>query len=788
MSETTEKAAKNPMDIIDQNAVLFCVDNTDITAKQIMAVLAMLLVEDCTVPFITRYRKDKTGGLDEEQIRLIQEKYDEYIEREKRRAFILEAITKQEMMTPEIEKKIKAATNINQLEDIYAPFKSKRKTKAQIAKEAGLEPFAILMKTSKLPMPELAKEALKFINKDKKVATFEDVLKGACDIIIEEIAHDTELKETLRNDYWAQAMIKSSPRKGYEEIKDWQKYKDYFEYEQKVADLRDPKAAHRFLAIRRAQTEKILKVEIVFDEEYANNMILSKHFADTGVTSYKALVDCASKAYKNYIHSSLDLEIKGELKKLSDESAIDVFGVNLKNLLLQPYLGPKTVLALDPGVVTGCKTVVVDNTGKFVVDTVVYPHPPRNQVRESATILNAMIEQFNVEYIAIGNGTFGRETLQFVEDNVTAVKDGKVKATMISEDGASIYSASAIAKKEFPDKDATVRGAISIGRRFQDPLAELVKIDPKSIGVGQYQHDVNQIRLKKSLDGVVESCVNFVGVDINTASAPLLSFISGIGPTVAGNIVKHRDKNGLFSDRSEILKVSRFTDKVFQQAAGFLRVYNGANPLDATFIHPENYDMLENWAQSKGFTLEQLTTDNAVANQLKSDKDLIAKLGEFTVNDIYKSLTAPSQDPRTEFKTTEFRKDAREIKDIKIGERYPGIVKNITQFGAFVDIGIKENGLVHVSQMADHFVDNALDVLKVGQEVSAVVLDVDMDRKRIALSLKSDGAEEAKTYERPSGGPRQSKPRGGGKPKMPKQNDAPLKNNAFAALAGFKVK
>ncbi len=786
-SETTEKATKNPMDIIDQNAVLFCVDNTDITAKQIMAVLAMLLVEDCTVPFITRYRKDKTGGLDEEQIRLIQEKYDEYIEREKRRAFILEAITKQEMMTPEIEKKIKAATNINQLEDIYAPFKSKRKTKAQIAKEAGLEPFAILMKESKLPMPELAKEALKFINKDKKIATFEDVLKGACDIIIEEIAHDTELKENLRKDYWAQAQIKSSPRKGYEEIKDWQKYKDYFEYEQKVSDLRDPKAAHRFLAIRRAQTEKILKVEIVFDEDYANNMILSKHFSDTSVTSYKALVDCASKAYKNYIHSSLDLEIKGELKKLSDESAIDVFGVNLKNLLLQPYLGPKTVLALDPGVVTGCKTVVVDNTGKFVVDTVVYPHPPRNQVRESATILNAMIEQFNVEYIAIGNGTFGRETLQFVEDNITAVRDGKVKATMISEDGASIYSASPIAKKEFPDKDATVRGAISIGRRFQDPLAELVKIDPKSIGVGQYQHDVNQVRLKKSLDGVVESCVNFVGVDLNTASAPLLSFISGIGPTVAGNIVKHRDKNGLFKQRADILKVSRFTDKIFQQAAGFLRVYNGTNPLDATFIHPESYEMLENWAQSKGYTLEQLTTDNAVANQLKSDKELIEKLGEFTLNDIYKSLTAPSQDPRTEFKTTEFRKDVREIKDVKIGERYPGIVKNITQFGAFVDIGIKENGLVHVSQMADHFVDNALDVLKVGQEVSAVVLDVDMDRKRIALSLKSDGAEEAKTYERPTGGPRQSKPRGG-QPKMPKQNDAPLKNNAFAALAGFKVK
>ena len=765
---------------IDQNAVVYCVETTAIAAKQIMTVLALLMLEDCTVPFITRYRKDKTGGLDEEQIRLIQEKYDEYIEREKRREYILEAITKQEMMTPELEKKIKAATNINQLEDIYAPYKSKRKTKAQIAKDAGLEPFSLLMKTSKLPMPELAKEALKFINTEKKVATFEDVLKGACDIIIEEIAHDTEIKEVLRKDYWTQAILKSSPRKGHEEIKDVQKYKDYFEFEQKISDLRAPKAAHRFLAIRRAQTAKILKVEIMFDEEYAKNLVISKHFTDTSVTSYMALVDCASKAYKNYIHSSLDLEIRGELKKLADESAIDVFGVNLKNLLLQPYLGSKTVLALDPGVVSGCKTVVVDNTGKFLVDTVVFPHPPRRQVKESATILNAMIEQFNVEYIAIGNGTFGRETLSFVEQNITAVKSGKVKATMISEDGASIYSASPIAKKEFPDKDATVRGAISIGRRFQDPLAELVKIDPKSIGVGQYQHDVNQIRLKKSLDAVVESCVNFVGVDINTASAPLLAFISGVGPTVATNIVKHRDKNGLFVNRDEILKVSRLSEKVFTQAAGFMRIYNSKNPLDATFIHPESYDVIEKWVTNNSTTLEELTSNPDVARKLTTDKELIEKLGKFTLDDVFKSLTAPSQDPRTEFKSTEFRKDATDLKHIKIGERYPGIVKNITQFGAFIDIGIKENGLVHVSQMADHFVDNALDVLKVGQEVSAVVLDVDMDRKRIALTLKT--GEDTRNYDRPSSGGR------------PKQNtpkakvDVPLKNNAFAALAGFKLK
>lgn len=766
---------------IDNNAVLYCVDNTSITAKQIITVLGLLYEEDCTVPFITRYRKDKTGGLDETQIREIQEKYEEYLEREKRRAFILEAIKKLEQLTPELEKKILQATTINQLEDLYAPYKSKRKTKGMTAKEAGLEPFSEIIMTTKSGMEAIAKEAVKFLNPEKKINTFEDAIKGACDIIIEKFAHDSEIKEHLRQEYWKSATVKTSKRKDAEQVKDFDKYKDYFEFEQKIDTLKDPKSGHRFLAIRRAMSQKVLKVDVIFDEDYAVALIKDKYFSDPELTLAKVLTDCAKKSYKNYIHASLDLEVKTELKKFSDESAIDVFGANLKNLLLQPYLGPKTVLGVDPGVVTGCKIVVVDNTGKFLVDTVIFPHPPKNFVNQSAKILEAMIEQFNVEYVAIGNGTYGRETLEFIETEVSQVKDGKVKATMISEDGASIYSASEIAKKEFPDKDATVRGAISIARRFQDPLAELVKIDPKSIGVGQYQHDVNQVKLKKSLDGVVESCVNFVGVDLNTASAPLLSFISGIGPGVAGNIVKHRDKNGLFKNREELLKVSRFTNKVFEQAAGFLRIYNGENPLDATFIHPERYAVLEDWAKNNGLTLLEMISKKENADKLKSDKEIVNTIDKFTIDDIYKSLTAPSQDPRTEFKTMEFRKDAKKIEDIKIGEWYPGIVKNITQFGAFVDIGIKENGLVHISQMADHFVENPLEALKVGEEIKAMVLDVDLDRRRIALTCKT--GEDHKQYTRPGGAPTSR-----AKKKPRQDNNAPLKNNAFAALKNFKVK
>lgn len=767
---------------IESNAVVFAAQKTQVNATQAINVLTMLLEEDCTVPFITRYRKEKTGGLDEEQIRAIQSAYEEYIEREKRRAYILEAITKMEMMTPELEKKIKEASDINILEDLYAPFKSKKKTKGQIAAEAGLEPFAQMILTTKDSMETLAKEAVKFINPEKKINNFDDAIKGACDIIIEMFAHDTEIKDQLRKDYWQSATIKSSMRKEAKEVKDYDKYKDYFEFEQKCSELKDPKAAHRFLAMRRGMTQKILKVDVNYPEEVALAHIKAKYYSAPGLSLVPVIQNCAEKALKQYIHASLDLEIKSELKKLSDESAIDVFGVNLKNLLLQPYLGPKAVIGLDPGVRTGVKVAVVDNTGKFLVDTVVYPHPPANNKKESAQIIDAIIEQFKVEYIAIGNGTYGRETLEWVETMVPGVMSGKCKATMISEAGASIYSASEIAKKEFPDKDATVRGAISIARRFQDPLAELVKIDPKSIGVGQYQHDVNQTRLKKSLDAVVESCVNFVGVDLNTASAPLLSFISGIGASVADNVVKYRDKNGKFKNRAELLKVTRFSPKVFEQAAGFLRIYNGEEPLDGTFIHPERYMLLNNWCEKNGTKLSDLLSDKELILKLEKDKTFKDEVGEFTHADIIKSLRAPSQDPRTEFKTTEFRKDISTINDLKEGEWYPGIVTNITQFGAFVDIGIKENGLVHISQMSDSYVDNALEVLKVGQEVKAMVLNVDYERKRVALTLKK--GQDSREFVAASGGG-QSRGQNSSKPK---QDEGPLKNKAFAALAGFKVK
>lgn len=764
---------------VDKNAVAYASVTALVNPNQALNVLTMMVDEDCTVPFITRYRKERTGGLDEEKIREIKEAYDEHIEKEKRREFILKTMKEMEVLTKELEDKILKADTINQLEDIYAPYKSKKKSKGMIAIEAGLEPFANIMLETKLDLPNLiAKHGKEFVNPDKKITTPKDIIEGACDIIVERFAHDTDVKETLRKDYWRDAKLVSSMRKSAAEVKDFNKYKDYFEFEQHAKDLKDPKASHRFLAMRRGMTEKVLKVEVSYDEATAVATIEAKYLkGDLGMRDL--LFQCAKKAYGNYIHPSLDLEVKSELKKLSDESAIEVFGINLKNLLLQPYLGAKTVLGVDPGIRTGCKLALVDNTGKFLLDHVIYPFEPQNQKKESAQILEAMIEQFKVEYIAIGNGTFGRETLEFIEAAVKKVNSGETKATLVNEDGASIYSASKIAKEEFPDKDATVRGAISIARRFQDPLAELVKIDPKSIGVGQYQHDVNQTRLKKSLEGVVESCVNFVGVDLNTASAPLLSHISGIGPALAKNVVKYRETEGKFKTRKDVQNVPRFSAKIFEQAAGFLRIYDGTEPLDTTFIHPERYDILNKWMSSNGTTVEKIQADSKLAEKLKSDSNIKSEVGELTLNDIIKSLLAPSQDPRTEFKSTEFRKDIKSIKDLTLNEWYPGIVTNITQFGAFVDIGIKENGLLHISQMADKFIDNALEVLKVGQEIKAKVLDVDLDRKRISLSCKKGNDENA---------PAQGFGKSNSNKKFKKDKNEPkFKNNAFAGLKNLKL-
>lgn len=758
---------------IDPQAVVWATQKTGLNANRVMNTLNLIIEQECTIPFIARYRKEVTGEMDEVQIRAVQEHYENYLELEKRKAYIIAEIKKQEKLTPDLEKKILACEQLNILEDIYAPFKSKRKTKAQIAKEFGLEPLANTLLTSTKTIEEIEKEfGSDFVKtSDGKVKDFDAALSGACDILIENFAHNIELKEKLRESYWKDGKITSAKRKGAEEVTDYDKYQDFFEYDEPVKDLTNSKASHRFLAMRRGMTQKVLKVEIINDPEYAYGLIEKEYFSQGySLSQIDTLRKCAKKAYDNAIHPSLDLELKTELKKIADEAAIDVFGVNLKNLLLQPYLGSKAVLGIDPGIRTGCKVVIVDETGAFKGDHVIYPFQPKNDIEGSLTILAKMIELFKIQYIAIGNGTGGRETLQLC-NQLKAVKEGKVKASVISEAGASIYSASEIARKEFPDKDVTVRGAVSIARRFQDPLAELVKIDPKSIGVGQYQHDVNQVKLKKSLGAVVEDCVNYVGVDLNTASAPLLSYISGIGPTAASNLVEYRSKNGKFKTRDELLKVSRFTKKSYEQSAGFLRIYGGENPLDSTFIHPERYETLEKWAKDSGHRLKDLVEDSELINKLSSDGKLKEDIGEMTLTDIVKSLQAPSQDPRKEFKPIEFSKELSDISDVKPGAWYTGVITNITNFGAFVDIGIKVNGLLHVSQISHEFVENALEKLKVGEEVKAKVIEVDMARKRISLSMKSDTQP---TYS--GGGPTKKKPQ--------KQ----MKNNAFASLKNFKVK
>lgn len=761
---------------LDNFAVGYVAQKTEIHLNKVLSTLNLLIGEDCTIPFISRYRKEATGGLDEVQIRDIRDFYEEFIEREKRRVYILETIKKQEMLTPALEKKIAACETLNQLEDLYAPYKSKKKTKAMIAKENGLGPLADLILNSGDSYLKMIEEIEKSYVKDK-VTDAQMAINGASDIIIETFAHNPESKEAIRNEYWRTAKIRSSLRKDADKIKDFDKFKDFFEFEEDIAKIKDSKNTHRFMAMRRGMNLKVLKIEVILEGEYGVKIIEQNHFpTGEALGNYQLLTQLAEKALSNFISTSLDLEVKSDLKKVSDEAAINVFGVNLKNLLLQPFLGTKAVLAIDPGIRTGCKVIVIDKTGKFLGDHVIFPFEPRCDVQGSKIIIDKMIEAFDVEYIAIGNGTNGRETLEFLEDHVKAVKDEKVKATLISEAGASIYSASDIARKEFPDKDVTVRGAISIGRRFQDPLAELVKLDAKSIGVGQYQHDVNQVKLKKSLEGVVEGCVNFVGVNLNTASAPLLSYISGIGPTVANNIVKYREKKGQFKSRQELLDIPRFSQKIFEQSAGFLRIYNGENPLDGTFIHPERYSILENWVKKDGHALKDLIDDESTIANLSKDSELKSEIGAMSFDDIIKSLKAPQQDPRSEFKSIEFRKDIRKINDLKMGEWYTGVVNNITNFGAFVDMGVKESGLLHISQIADEFIENPLDKLTVGQELKVRVIEVDVSRKRISLSCKSDGDV---NYNKNSGG-------GAKKVKIKPQQE--IRNNAFAGLAGLKLK
>lgn len=737
------------MSEINVNAAHYILHNLPYPARSSQAVLELLIQQNCTIPFIARYRKEATNNLDEVAIRDIQDKYEEFIEIEKRQQVILEAIKKQDKLTSILEKKILATTNLSELEDIYAPFKLTKKTKAMMAKEYGLEPLARLLLTSTLNLNEIEKLVpTDYLTKSEgKIKNFQDALLSAQDILIEMFAHDVEAKKIIREKYWELGVLSSEMRSDAATLPDYLKFKDFFDFKEPLISLKEKKATHRYLAMRRGLSQKILKVEVECDTDYIKQLLQSLTVPQFKILSQKEIIlKSVKKALDVYIHPSLDLEIKMELKNIADAAAIDVFGINLKNLLLQPYLGSKAVLGIDPGQRTGCKIVVIDENGKFIGDHVIYPHPPQAKVTESKVIIEKIIEQFNIKHIAIGNGTAGLDTLHFLQEQIKAVQDGTCHASLVNEAGASIYSASDVARQEYPDKDVTVRGAISIAKRFQDPLAELVKIDAKSLGVGQYQHDVNQSKLQRSLDSVVESCVNFVGVDLNTASSQLLSYISGIGPTVAQNIVSYRHKKGAFKNRQQLLEVSRFSEKIFQQAVGFLRIYQSENPLDATFIHPEQYPILERWCLENKVLLKDLINNTEMISKISNDKKIRLELGEHTFIDTIKALTSQRQDPRQEFKNTEFSKKIKTIKDLQLGEWYTGIVNNITQFGAFVDIGIKESGLLHISEMSNSFVKDALEHVQVGQEISAKVISIDLDRKRISLSCKTQTKSELKLH------------------------------------------
>ncbi len=755
-----------------------CTDKMAKGPTFLQSALNLLFVEQQTVPFVARYRKEQTGNLDEVELRDLSDLFVSLVEREERRHFVLETIGKMDKLDDELKKKILAAKTIQEIEDLYAPYKVKRKTKATEAREKNLGLLFDLAINPQSTWEVIKKEAEKLCAlADAKVKSVDEALKGLSFIAIEEMSHHVEGKKILRERFFKEGVLQSKKKNDAEKEnakEEVLKYQDFFDYQESVESLKQGKAFHRFMALKRGMTEGILDVEVDYPLEAALGLYKEffwKNHRDEDLIN--EMNKWAQYAYKYSLKTSLDLEVKSELKKMADEASISIFASNLRELLLAPYLGPKVVMGVDPGIRTGCKIAIIDETGKFLLHFTIYLDGGREDKGKAREEVEKVIKHFKITHIGIGNGTYARETLKFFKEEVPFVKENGVHVALVSESGASIYSASEIARSEFPDLDLTVRGAISIARRAQNPLAELVKIDPKSIGVGQYQHDVNQVKLKKSLEGVVESCVNYVGVDLNTASFSLLSFVSGIGPALAKKIVSFRDKTGRFKLRSELLKVPHFSEKVFEQAAGFLRIVDGEMPLDATFVHPERYSILEEWVLAKGISLHELCEDKWIT-VLASDKNLKEKLGEFTFADIVKSLQTRGQDPRLEFVATDFDETLSSFQDLVVGKTYQGEVANITQFGAFVDIGLKEKGLIHISEMSDSFVDDPFKVLKVGQQVKARVLSVDRERKRIALSLKkqsraTSGVSETKSVS---------------SPKL--QRPAEMgKNNAFAKLKNF---
>lgn len=691
-----------------------------ISEKQISSTLH-LLGEGATIPFISRYRKEATGGLDEVQIEQIKEQHDKLCDIAKRKETILGTITEQGKLTAELKKRINDTWNPTELEDIYLPYKPKRKTRAEAARQKGLEPLATLLLLQR--ENNLSARAASFVKGEVK--DVEDALKGARDIIAEQVNEDERARNAVRNQFSRQAEINAKVVKGKEE--EAAKYRDYFDFSEPLKRC----TSHRLLAIRRAEAEGLLKVSITPDDEACIER-LERQFVRGNNECSEQVSEAAIDAYKRLLKPSIETEFAAQSKEKADDEAIRVFTENLRQLLLAAPLGQKRVLAIDPGFRTGCKVVCLDAQGNLLHNENIYPHPPVGKTGEAASKLRKMVEAYQIEAISIGNGTASRETEDFINQQTF---DRQIPVFVVSEQGASIYSASKIARDEFPDYDVTVRGAVSIGRRLMDPLAELVKIDPKSIGVGQYQHDVDQTKLKKALDQTVENCVNLVGVNLNTASSHLLTYISGLGPQLAQNIVNYRAENGAFNSRKELMKVPRMGAKAFEQCAGFLRIPGAKNPLDNTAVHPESYHIVEQMAKDLKCTVNELIADKELRRKINISDYVTPVVGLPTLQDIMQELEKPGRDPRKAIKVFEFDKNVRTIADLREGMILPGIVGNITNFGAFVDIGIKENGLVHLSQLAERYISDPTEIVSIHQHVMVRVMNVDTDRKRIQLSM-----------------------------------------------------
>ena len=712
---------------------------TGISERQVQGTVG-LLEEGCTIPFISRYRKEVTGTLDEVQVANISDQLEKLKELEKRKETILKTIEEQGKLTPELQTRIEGSWDSTELEDIYLPYKPKRKTRAEVARQKGLEPLATFLMLQN-PNADIDKKVKEFINEEKGVKTAEEAIQGAQDIIAEQVSESEAARNIVRFNFKKDAVITSKLKKTADtssektgdttEADAASKYRDYFDFSEKLSKC----ASHRLLAMRRGEAEGFLRVSISGDDERCLDR-LDQQFLRNSSRSAELVWDAIEDGYKRLLKPSIETEFANLSKELADKEAIRIFVKNLEQLLMSPPLGQKRVLALDPGFRTGCKVVCLDAEGNLLHNEAIYPHPPKNERRAAADKLWTLTKQYKIEAISIGNGTASRETEAFVR-SLGLPKE--IQIFVVSEDGASIYSASKVARDEFPDYDVTVRGAVSIGRRLMDPLAELVKIDPSSIGVGQYQKDVDQKELKHSLDQTVEMCVNKVGVNVNTASKHLLTYISGLGPTIAQNIVSYRAENGAFASRKDLLKVPKLGPKAFEQAAGFLRVNGSKQPLDNSAVHPESYPIVEKMAKDLHCTVAELMSSKELRAKIDINRYVTDKVGVPTLQDIMQVLDKPGRDPRQQLTVFEFSKDVKELEDVQVGMVLPGIITNITQFGCFVDVGVHTKGLVHISELADHFVKDPSEEVQLHQHVNVRVIGIDLQRGRMQLSMKGMG-------------------------------------------------